>query len=92
MKFLNLFVGQQVWQKGRMTYMRKKGSQQMTNTPMMMPRVRAARRSLESEIFCFSSMNWLTPLVFFCNGVTETAATPVEDCGGVSFRDVCSSA
>lgn len=90
MKFLNLLVGQQLWQNGKITYMRKKGNQQMTKTPMMMPSVRAALRSFDSEIFCFSSMNWLTVLGFFCNDVAAVA--PDDDCGGVSFSDVCSSA
>lgn len=92
MKFLNLPVGQQLWQKGRITYIRKKGSQQMTKTPIIMPSVRAALRSFEREIFCFSSMNWLTALGFFCSDVAAATAGPVDDCGGVSFSEVCSSA
>ena len=36
-------------QNGKMTYMRKKGSQHRTNTPMMMAIVRAALRSFDNE-------------------------------------------
>lgn len=39
---------------------RKKGSQQTIKTVIMMPSVRAAFLSLEREIRCFSSTNWLT--------------------------------
>ena len=47
-------------QNGNMTYIRKNGSQQATKVAMMMDMVLAARRSLESEIRCFSSRNLCT--------------------------------
>jgi hypothetical protein len=58
MKFMSLLEGQQLGQKGIVTYMRKNGNQQTTNTPIMMPRVLAARRSFDKEMRCFSSINW----------------------------------
>jgi hypothetical protein len=57
MKFLNLSDGQQDTQNGTMTYMRKKGNQHTTNTPMIIPRVLAARLSLDNEILCFMLVN-----------------------------------
>src|SRR6218665_1436954 len=45
-------------QNGKMTYMRKKGSQHSTNAPMTMAIVRAARRSFDSEIFWRFSRIW----------------------------------
>lgn len=42
-------------QNGMMIYIRKKGSQQRTKTPITMPRILAARRSRDNEIRCRSS-------------------------------------
>lgn len=77
---------QQEGQKGSITYMRKNGNQQKTNTPIMMPRVRAALRSLDKEILCFSSMNWCTntdflgttPAVLLGNASRLSALAPME--------------
>lgn len=41
----------------------KKGAQQATKTPITMPRIRVARRSLDSEIFCRSSHIFFTEIV-----------------------------
>lgn len=68
---------QQEGQNGSITYMRKNGNQQKTNTPMMMPRVRAALRSFDKEIRCFSSMNWWTNTDFL--GTTAADLFTKED-------------
>lgn len=57
-KLMSLPEGQHSGQKGMITYIKKKGNQQTTNTPMMIPNVLAALLSLDREILCFSSMNW----------------------------------
>ncbi len=44
-------------QNGNMMYMRKNGSQQSTKAPIMMAIVRAARRSFDSDMRCFSATN-----------------------------------
>lgn len=49
--------GQQDGQNGIIMYIRKKGTQHNMNTPIMKPSVRAARRSLDNDIRCFSSIN-----------------------------------
>lgn len=57
MKFAHSADRTQLSQNGIMMYMRKKGSQHRTNTPMTMPRIRAARRSRDNEIRCRSSQH-----------------------------------
>merc|ERR1712110_210067 len=44
-------------QKGRMTYIRKKGSQQTINVVTITAMVRAAFRSFDNDILAFSLMN-----------------------------------
>lgn len=56
-KPINLLLGQHQGQKDNITYIRKKGNQQKTNDPIIIPSVRAARLSFDNEIFCFCSMN-----------------------------------
>lgn len=74
MKFFSFCEGQHVSpQKGMITYMRKNGSQHTTNTPIIIPKVRAALRSLERDILCFSSMNWNTTPVFLLTGTVTVS-------------------
>lgn len=58
MKLENLLEGQHTGQKGMITYIRKNGNQHTTKTPIMIPKVLAALLSFDSDILCFSSMNW----------------------------------
>lgn len=69
---MSLLDGQHEGQKGTITYIRKKGNQQTTKTPMIIPRVLAALLSLDKLIRCLSSMNWYTPPVFFGRSITTT--------------------
>ena len=58
--FLGLFtlgLGEQVKQNGRMTYIKKNGSQQTMKVVTMTAIVLAALRSLDNEILAFSLMN-----------------------------------
>lgn len=59
-------------QNGNITYIRKNGNQQNTNTPIIIPKVRAAFLSLDNDIRCFSSMNWWTKTDFFWGFVDFT--------------------
>lgn len=71
-KLISLLEGQHEGQNGTITYIRKKGSQQTTNTPMIIPKVLAALRSFDKLIRCFSSMNWYSPPTFFGGSITTT--------------------
>ncbi len=70
---------QHAGQKGSITYMRKNGNQQNTNTPIIIPSVRAALRSLDKEIRCFSSINWWTNKDFFA-GLPDLFMKDVSRC------------
>ena len=54
----------QLEQKGRITYMRKKGNQQTMKVVTIIAMVRAAFRSLLKEILAFSLMNLCISLAF----------------------------
>lgn len=56
-KFAHSGDRSQLSQNGIMMYIKKKGSQHNTKTPITIPRIRAARRSRDSEMRCLSSQH-----------------------------------